>query len=225
MRTTLSFLTAPGNYEVDLPDHLDPVPDMSTITALEGAVRATVYAPASRQPDPASERRFWKHLFEATSDGIAISVYEQRQPPHQIGAFWRLNGGYVVAWAGDPDEPSDCLDGKDAINTIIRSLIVKQDAMGRPRLALRPPLQGADPRDPLQREVNTFWPREAGTWPVVQISKEPPWATERTETATYGEFVEAAVTNRHQIKVKAAGPQDTADNLQGVAAEVAISVD
>jgi hypothetical protein len=224
MNTKLQFLTARERYSVRLPDDVEPTPDMAGVIVLDGSAREVIYQPATRMRDPKTLPEIYSHQFDVTAKGVTVSVYERKETPKYLAAFWWLRDGYLNTFM---DEPTDCGDGsktaRTGIETVISSLDVDQFLLSLPQLVLRAPLQRGNWRDPAERDMTSFYPR-AGTWPVVRAYKEPPWAREGSQRRHLGDFTEASVTTTFQLTVSCEGPTANTAELENTAAEVAASL-
>jgi hypothetical protein len=218
-----NFLTAPDSYAFDLPDMVDQAPTLYGVVRLDGGARELTYEPRSYRSDPDLERSL-AHRFDVVRDRIRVSVYERREEPSDLIAFWRLIDGYLITFV---DDQLGCgADLESGIRTVIANLSVRVTKSGLPAVELRAPLVPGDIRDPFQREMITFRPREEPgvDWPVVKIIRQPPWAYEGSSSWQDELTASRSVTNALGITVECMGPRQYGSQLQQYAADTASSV-
>jgi hypothetical protein len=217
-----NFLTTPDSYAFDLPELVDPAPMLHAVVRLDGGARELTYEPRSYRSDPDLERGL-AHRFDVVRDHIRVSVYERLAEPSDLIAFWRLIDGYLITFV---DDQLQCgADLESGIRTVIANLSVRVTRFGLPAVELRAPLLPGDVRDPFQREMITFRPREPGVDGLgVTITRQPPWVYEGSSRRQDEFTASRSVTTALGITVECAGPRQYDLQLQQYAADMASSV-
>jgi hypothetical protein len=222
MLVQANFLTGPDSYGLDLPETLDPQPDLYGVVAIDGGGRQIAYRPRSRTSDP--DRDPWlTHEFDLFRDRIRISVYRRLDGPRGLVAIWRLKGGELATFMDDQQQCGSDLEA--GIRVVIANITVRTSPYGLPIIELRGPLSAGDVRDPTYRESIEFGPRDpSAEWPVVRIRREPAWAREGNNFWQGTSAAGASVTNVLRAHVECLGPREQASQLRQQAADIASSM-
>jgi hypothetical protein len=222
MLVQANFLTGPDSYGLDLPETVDPQPDLYGVVTLDGGGRQIAYKPRSRTSDPDRDP-FLTHEFDVFRARIRISVYRRLDGPSGLIAIWRLKGGELATFVDDQQQCGADLEA--GIRAVIANITVRTSPYGLPVIELHGLLSTGDVRDPAYRESIEFGPREpSAEWPVVKIRREPPWALEGDRFWQDTSVVAASVTNVLRAHVECLGPREQASQVRQQAAEIASSM-
>lgn len=218
----VNFLSEPASHDVDVPDSVDPLPDLRSVLAIDGGARSIIFEPFSRRQDPAETTFFTRRLETQGADGRDVVVYRANSSPAYAAAFWRLSKGFLYTFLQDQTSCGSDLD--DGMRTVAASIAVDENPNGLPSIELRRPLTPGDIRDPGQRDVVTFRAANGDGWPDIQLQRLPGWGRVVRGPQESAGFVEAtAGASRASIRVTAVGPADQAAGLQDLADGVAAS--
>lgn len=217
-----NFLSEPSALALDLPDTVDPVPDLVGVVALDGGARAVLFEPSSRRHDPSTDPGL-SHLFDIAQSAHTVSVYKDQSQPTLIMAFWVLRKGWLSTFVQDQIGcGSDLIAG---IRAIVANLDVQETGYGLPYIVVRPPLTLGDIRDPLQREAIIFTPQTGVKWPDVTVERVPTWATGRRRLEHLGKVVKASkASSATHTDVQVVGPAAQSADVEALADQISNSV-
>jgi hypothetical protein len=209
----MRFLTSDGAFRFDVPDVLDPTPDLYGVVTLDNGARELIYEPKARRRPPELEPTL-RHRWDVRRSGVVVSVFEARDP-QQLVAFWRLRDGYLTTFMND--EASCGMNLEEGISLVIASTMVAPGRSGLPRVRFRAPARGGDISQPTQREMIVLYPKATTDGlPHVRIIQEPTWAREGRSVKRDTALAEANVTNSAQITFSVAGPPDKEAVTRGI---------
>jgi hypothetical protein len=168
MQQTVSFLAAPGEYLLELPDEIDTTPDATSTILSFGGYREIGYAPvrAVRLEDILET---FAHKFDADFDGFRVSFFERRESPPTLVALWRLNAGFLSTFMDEPTSE------QTALEAVVRGIGIDVGSGVVPRLKLRHPVSRPDLSYEPFRDIVGFYPKDPTSkgWPTIRIVEEP----------------------------------------------------
>jgi hypothetical protein len=220
MRAEANFLNS-ESYAFDLPDVLDPTPNLESVVTLDDRPRTISYMPYSRRVEPHRHLAV-RHRFDVRTSFVPVSVYETLDGSNALVAYWRFPDGSLSTFMQDDAECG--ADLEVGIRTVIANTTVRISKRNLPTISLRPPLRGGDLRNPFERDLIVYWPRaDRATWPTIKVTREPTWITQGRRTSNDGEFAVGAVTTALGITIACSGPSDQAPRLEEYAMAIASS--
>jgi hypothetical protein len=223
MLAQFNFMTAGEAYEVELPAGADPVPETTGVFTVGDIARDLTFEPARQRRNPDADPQFVP-LFTGTANGRRVTGYRVRQSPPMVAAFWRVKGGFVHTFIDDlVTMPEGChnTDLVTILKQVVKKISVSESAHG-PFVALSDPLGLPDPRESELRDRATFRTRDrAGSWSVLFLRKEPPWARAGKSVKRQDALGEVVVTTAAEIAVVAQGNVERVDELDAHASKAA----
>ena len=225
MRAEASFLIEGKSYAFDLPDGLQPAPDLYSVVR-SNAPRNITYRPYEREPDPRTDPGL-SHAFDVGAGRNIASVYRSREEKSTRVAYWRLPNGYLQTFTDDRFRCGD--DTDELIKEIIANITVRLGKAQLPVVELRGPLVPGDARDPFEREnivfppSAVFGPAAGGGWPLVQLFNEPPWITQGSSSWDRDDWAASSETSDLAMTVEVQGPRRYRADLERHAKRVSSS--
>jgi hypothetical protein len=214
------FLTGEERFTLELPEQVDPAPDITTVVRLDDGARDLCFRPNGEDPDANPQLA---HEYDVVKGGARVSVYRSLEESTTVVAYWRLQKGAALSTFMD-DQARCGADVRAGLAMVIDNLSVRRIGDAGVAVDLGGPLRSGDPRDPLQRDRMVFTPRAGSRWPVVKLRREPPWAFEGTSWRELGESTVVSTMNSLLVNIEVAGPTKHRPELQEQAALIASSL-
>jgi hypothetical protein len=222
------FLTGLDEFTCRVPEGtLTDQPEVSSVIRFEDEDRQLVFRPNSSAIGPEGDVAF---EFSTARGNVQISAYLSDAVPPRHLLFWRLANGVVATFVPEPDAryPADVAPGRRGVDAIVQAVSI-DDSGPIPRVLGGGPVgvggrfgrPGAD-RVALQNAYG--WPsvnfvRLFRRPALVSNVKEAPWQFSSPE-----EFMLVWADSPAGVRVECLGPNQQADVLKELAAEVAGSV-
>lgn len=222
MLTEASFVTTGRSFAFELPDELDPQPDLHGIITYNRIGRFITYRPTAREESP-NGHPLRVHRFDMSRNGSTASVYQTMDQPSTWIAYWQVATGYVQTFM---DSRGQCeADPAAALRRVIAGITIRTSNAGLPTVEADGDVGLGSPNQPGLRERMIFFPRAQRTrwWPTVMIWNEPPWVPQGTRRWKEEGAAAVAETNELNMTVEVRGPGERAEELSRHAARISSS--
>ena len=154
MKVRFGFLRFAGVFEAEIPNDLDPSPELASLIDIEGrSLETAVFTPSGRVPPVNPDL---VHRYDTQDEGTIVSVYERVDEPRLFVPQWNLSNGRLLT------QVSPTVHGSTCVEKVLNGLSVSQDSQGYIRMTLSGACRPGDIREPTQRdEVNYTNPLES----------------------------------------------------------------
>src|SRR3954468_12931895 len=99
MKSDVNFLLGDA-YTIELPDRVDPAPQLYSVLWYNGAGRYVAYQPFGVVPAPDDNPQLARH-FSVRRGGRLVSIYRALDEPSTRVAYWTFPNGFLGTFFDD----------------------------------------------------------------------------------------------------------------------------